>query len=68
MTYPIWQRLTSEELIHLACYQWATYGTKLDILNEPKDTSQYHIESLEEIDKILRQAPSRSRGRKERQL
>ena len=56
---PIYECITPEALVKLQEYQYNTYGTQL---KEPKQKPvNYNInvisESLEEIDRLMRQAP-----------
>ena len=47
-------------------YQVKAHGCAIEIIPEPKQKPAEvhgHVESLEEIDHILRQPPSRSRGK-----
>lgn len=50
-------------------YQWDNYETKLEIPTPPLTSKgvwlNVQIENSEEIDRIMRQAPSRSRGKNE---
>lgn len=62
-TWPLWECISDKALVELAQYQWLHYGTKLDIMPRALEYSkQFFIESLAEIDRLMRQAPSRSRG------
>ena len=46
-------------------YQWQNYGTKLDIATPPTQGVRVtgELENSSEIDRLIRQPPSRSRGR-----
>ena len=57
---PIWYLISDEERLGLMAYQWKYYKTKLTIPVFPEEGM---IKPVEEIGKILRQAPSRSRGK-----
>ena len=64
--YPLWWRLSAAAQAKLMQYQWDNYGEILDI-PKPTQTSKgvwmsVQLENLEEISRIMRQAPSRSRG------
>lgn len=65
VTWPLWQCISPESLAKLILYQWDHYGLKLDLLSGSE--SDIHvvttIEPLEEIDHIMRQPPSRSKGK-----
>ena len=62
-TWPLWECISSKALVELAQYQWLNFGTKLDIIaGAPDYSEQFFVESLTEIDRLMRQAPSRSRG------
>ena len=54
-TQPLWERLSSDSLIKLIRYQWQNYGLKLDIIATVK------VEDIDEIDRLIRQAPHRQR-------
>jgi len=56
--WPLWECISAKALVELAQYQWRNYGTKLDITKGAQDyTGQFFIESLEEIDRLMRQPP-----------
>ena len=61
--YPIRQVISTDTLDKLVEYQRSEYGQKLTLLPPQEKDIQVdaEIESLEEIDKIIRRAPSRSR-------
>jgi len=50
-TWPLWECLKPEQLAKLIQLQWRLYGLKLELLTHP-DLSG--IESLEEIDRLMR--------------
>ena len=54
-TCHLWERLSLDSLIKLIRYQWHTYGLKLDIMVDVE------VEDIEEIDRLIRQAPHRQR-------
>ena len=57
-TWPLWECLSARSLVELAQYQWRNYGTKLDVIAGAQDyTEQFFVESLAEIDQLMRQAP-----------
>jgi len=67
MKWPLFWCLTTETQAKLMQYQWDNYGEILNIPT-PAQTSKgvwqsVQLENLEEIDRIMRQAPSRSRGK-----
>lgn len=63
--WPIWECISLNSLVEMAQYQWLNYGTKLDIFPRVQDyTEQFFVESLVEIDRLMRQPPSRSRPQK----
>jgi len=55
---PIWECLKPEQLGRLALLQWKLYGTKLELMTRP-DLSG--VESLEEIDRLMRIPTKRRR-------
>lgn len=62
MACPIHQCVRREHLARLALYQWKIYGTVLECL---KGTDVYDdIESLEEIDRLMRQRPRTRRPKR----
>ena len=61
--WPLWESLSDQALVELSVYQWKNYGTKLDIITGAQDNENIFVEPLSEIDKIMRQPPSRSRGK-----
>lgn len=64
-TCQLWTCLSTRTLVELTQYQWRHYGTKLDIiLGDQEYSEQFFVEALEEIDRIMRQPPSRSRGKR----
>jgi len=62
---PLFWCLTAQAQAKLMQYQYDTYGYKLTIPGPPKAMygEHYEIEPLEDIDRLMRQAPSRSRGK-----
>ena len=62
-TWPLWECISAKAQALLKKYQFDTYGYRLEI---PPEIGRGHIdtdlESPQEIDKLMRQAPSRSRG------
>ncbi len=65
--WPAGECMKPESLALLALYQWETYGYNLEIIARSKDDIQVEtqLESVEEIDKIMRQAPRRYIEKKE---
>jgi hypothetical protein len=67
-TWPLFYCLEPEVRAALMQHQWDTYHTLLDLPSPPgasQDvTLDAKMESPEEIDKLMRQAPSRSRRTK----
>ena len=60
---PIGECISTKALVELAQYQWLNYQTKLDILSGDQDyTEQFFIESLAEIDRLMRQKPHYPKG------
>ena len=56
--WPIWECISVKALVELAQYQWLNYGTKLDVIAGAQDyTEQFFIESLAEIDRLMRRPP-----------
>lgn len=51
---PVWECIPAETLVKLILYQWECYGTRLEFL---LGTPFGDIESLEEIDRLMRQKP-----------
>ena len=64
--WPLWWCLETKTQAALIQLQWDTYGTKLEIPTPPQASKgawlNVQMENSEEIDKLMRQAPSRSRG------
>lgn len=64
--WPLWWCLKPESQAALMLFQFQNYGTKLDIPAPPQTSKgiwlNTQLETAEEIDHIIRQAPSRSRG------
>ena len=58
-TWPLWQCLKPEDLVKLIQLQWELYGTKLELLEK---TPLSEIESLEEIEQLMRQKPHYPKG------
>jgi len=59
LTCPIWECLKPEQLAQLIMLQWKLYGTKLELLTRADFSG---IESLEEIDRLMRQKPKGRRA------
>ncbi len=56
--WPLHECISAKALVELAQYQWLNYGTRLDIFSGDADyTEQSFVESLSEIDHLMRQAP-----------
>ena len=56
--WPLYECISAKALVELAYYQWGTYGTKLDGIQGDQDyTEEFFVESLAEIDRLMRQAP-----------
>jgi len=68
--WPLFWCLKSEDQAKLMQFQWDVYGLKLDIPTPPRASKSVWqtvmLESAEEIDKLMRQASSMSRGVKEK--
>lgn len=61
--WPLWECISARSLVELAQYQWLEYGAKLDIFPGSGDyTEQFFIESLVEIDKLMRQTRRHFKG------
>jgi len=62
---PLFWALSPETQAALMVYQWDNYGEKLNIPAPPGTSTgtSVQLENLEEIDQLLRQPPSRSRGK-----
>ncbi len=61
--WPLWWCLEAEAQALLMQFQWDTHGYRLQIPPEPRSGNiDTEIESPEEIGRIIRRAPSRSRG------
>lgn len=58
-TWPLWQCLEPQVLAKLVAFQWKHYRTKLDLLTGPRANIHIdtQIESLEEIDRLMRTPP-----------
>lgn len=56
-TWPVVECIPPETLVKLILYQWKHYGTRLKVLDRMlgKKESGELIESLEEIDQMMRQ-------------
>lgn len=67
--WPLFWCLESKAQAALIQYQWDNYELKLDIPTPPQTSKGVWLavqtENLEEIDRIMRQPPSRSRGKAE---
>jgi len=65
--YPLFWNLSPAAQAALMQYQWGRYKTRLDAPLKPKEGgTEYPAvveEDLEEIDRLMRQAPSTSRGK-----
>ena len=62
INWPIFWCLEPGAQALLMQFQWNEYGYRLEVPRLPKDTHiDTEIESPEEIGKIMRQAPSKSR-------
>lgn len=65
-TWPLFWCLKPEAQAKLMQLYWDEFGTRLEIPAPPGITEdvwqKVRLESLEEIDRIMRQPPSRSRG------
>lgn len=60
--WPILECISDKALVKLALYQWDKYHSKLDWIVAAQDNpDQVFIESLEEIDRLMRQAPKHQR-------
>lgn len=57
-TWPLWECLQLESLVKLIQYQWDNYGLKLELLID----IYREMESLEEIDRLMRQKPHYPKG------
>ncbi len=56
--WPLYECILAKSLVDLDLYQQLVYGERLDIFSGSGDyTEQTFIESLEEIDHLIRQAP-----------
>ncbi len=68
MNTPLFWCLEPKAEAALMQYQWDTYGEKLEISTPPMTSnavwSAVEMGNAEEIDKLVRQSPSRSRGLK----
>jgi len=56
VSYPIWWCLSAENQAKLMQFQWDNFGYYLEIPPLPVGSIE-NIESLEEIDKIIRKPP-----------
>jgi len=63
---PLWYRLDEKSQMVLRWYQRRYHHKRLSILDKPPLSAEVtvsgHIEPAEEIEKLMAQAPSRSRG------
>lgn len=59
-TWPLWECLSPGALVLLIQFQWDNYGEKLDLLFW-RDAYR-EVESLEEIDRLMRQKPHYPKG------
>jgi len=58
VSWPLWTCISDTALVNLVLYQWYKYGLKLELL-----TDMYQdIESLDEIDRIMRKPPMSRRA------
>jgi len=58
LTCPIWECLKPEQLGRLAILQWKLYDTRLELLTRADFSG---VESLKEIDRLMRIPTKRSR-------
>jgi len=56
--YPLWQCISREALAKLILVQWKLYDTKLELLTRADFSG---VESLKEIDRLMRIPTKRSR-------
>ncbi len=67
MNCPLFWILKPEDQVKLMKYQWDNYGEKLDIPTPPGTSRGVCLaaetENIDEIDRLMRQAPSNSRGK-----
>lgn len=65
--WPLFWCLESSAQAALMQYQWDNYELKLEIPTPPQTSKgvwmAVQVENSEEIDRLMRQAPSRSRGK-----
>ena len=65
-TNQLWWLLSTEDMAKLMMYQWDNYGLELEMANQQPPARDPIIitqtEDTEEVDKIMRQPPSRSRN------
>ena len=59
-TWPLWDCISPESLVALIKFQWENYGLKLTLLTD----AFRELESLKEIDRIMRQRPHYPKGAK----
>jgi len=57
-TWPLWECLKPEQLAGLIMLQWKLYGTRLELLTRADFSG---VESLKEIDRLMRIPTKRSR-------
>jgi len=64
---PLFWELSAKAQAALMEYNWETYGEKMEVPSAPRqEPVTFPIvveEDIEEIDKLMRQAPSTSRGK-----
>lgn len=60
--WQLWEGLDTEVLGKLAMFQWNEYGLKVEFLTQKQEPAVF-VEDEEEIGYLMRQAPSRSRGK-----
>ena len=64
VTWPLFWCLESTSQVSLIQWQWDNYGVKIEPLKQAANVSlDVEEDNLEEIDKFMCQAPSRSRGK-----
>ena len=61
--WPLFWCLEPKSQAMLIQYQWDNYDLKLSIPPMPDSKFDTKLESPEEVDKLMRQSPSRSRGK-----
>ena len=60
-TFPfaLWWRITDKERLSLSYFQQENYGLNLEIPPEPPYPYLPHIEDSEELERLMRQPPTR---------